>query len=250
MTSVWCARGCSSLIAVNSLNLGIWHDLAKMEKILVIVFDSEDAARKGVRALYKLQDEARIELYELAAIRKNDDGTMTRLREDNDFPAPSGTLAGAAIGSLLGLLGGGIGFGVGAGVGALIGFIRDVHTASVDTEFLADVSSALSPGKFAVAVDIREERITPLDRRMEALGGVVIRAPKIPDEERRARESASRHAELEQLEKEHANADDDRKPVLRRMIQDLRARLDRRLEADRLHREQFRGASRGRVKSS
>lgn len=79
-----------------------------MEKILVIVFESEDAARKGVRALYKLQDEARIELYELAAIRKNEDGTTTRLREDNDFPAPSGTLAGAAIGSLMGLLGGGM----------------------------------------------------------------------------------------------------------------------------------------------
>jgi uncharacterized membrane protein len=110
------------------------------------VFESENAARQGVQALRKLDEEGRIELYKLAAIRKNADGTITRLREDQDFPAPSRTLAGAALGSLLGLLGGGVGFAVGAGIGALICFIHDVHTASVDTEYLSDVSSALTPG--------------------------------------------------------------------------------------------------------
>lgn len=79
-----------------------------MEKIVVIVFDTESAARQGVRALHDLEDEARIVLYELAAIRRNEDGTMSRLREDNDFPAPSATIAGAALGSLIGLLAGGI----------------------------------------------------------------------------------------------------------------------------------------------
>lgn len=87
-----------------------------MQKIIVIVFDSENSARQGVGALYELQDEAKIVLYELAAIRRNGDGTMTRMREDNDFPAPSGTLAGAAVGSLIGLLGGGVGFAAGAGI--------------------------------------------------------------------------------------------------------------------------------------
>lgn len=183
-----------------------------IEKVVVIVFDSEGAAPLGVKALYELEDEARIALYELAAIRRNSDGTTARMREDDDFPAPSGTLAGAAIGSLIGLLGGGIGFAAGAGIGALIGLIRDVHTAAVDSEFIADVSSALSPGKFAVIADVREVQVTPLDRRVEALGGVVFRAPKIDDCERRERESAARRIELEQLEMEHAGADDDRKP--------------------------------------
>jgi len=210
-----------------------------VEKIVVIVFDSESAARQGVRALYELEDDARIVLYELAAIRRNEDGTMTRLREDSDFPAPSGTLAGAAIGSLIGLLAGGIGFAAGAGIGALIGLIRDVHTASVDTEFLTDVSSALAPGKFAVAADIREERVTPLDRRMEATGGIIFRAPKIADDERRARESAARRSELEQLETEHAQVNEDRKPHLRRVIGELRTRLDRTLEEERLYRERI-----------
>lgn len=212
-----------------------------MEKIVVIVFDSESTARQGVRALYDLQDEARIVLYELAAIRRNEDGTMRRLREDNDFPAPSGTIAGAALGSLIGLLAGGIGFAAGAGIGALIGLIRDVHTASVDTEFLTEVSSAMAPGKFAVAAHIREEQVTPLDRRMEALGGAVFRAPKIADEERRARESAARRAEIEQLESEYARVDEERKPRLRQRIEELRTRLDRRLQAEHLYRERIVG---------
>lgn len=210
-----------------------------VEKVVVIVFGSEGAARQGVRALYDLEDDARIVLYELAAIRRNGDGTMTRMREDNDFPAPSGTLAGAALGSLIGLLGGGIGFAAGAGIGALIGLVRDVHTASVDAEFLAEVSSVLTPGKFAVAADILEEQVTPLDRRMEALGGGVFRAPKIADDERRVREAGSRRAELKELEEEHAGAEEDRKPGLLRRIEELRAKLDRRLEGDRLQRERI-----------
>jgi hypothetical protein len=69
----------------------------------------------------------------------------------------------------------------------VIGFIRDVHVAWVDAEFLSDVSSALTPGKFAVAADVREEWGAPLDRAMESLGGVVIRGPKRDDKERRGR---------------------------------------------------------------
>jgi uncharacterized membrane protein len=203
------------------------------------VFESENAARQGVQALRKLDEEGRIELYELAAIRKNADGTITRLREDQDFPAPSRTLAGAALGSLLGLLGGGVGFAVGAGIGALIGFIHDVHTASVDTEFLSDVSSALTPGKFAVAADVREDWVIPLDRMMEAQNGLVIRGPKFGDDERRVRESSARRTEIEQLESEHESADEDGKGRLRRKIEELRVRLERRLEVDHLWRERI-----------
>jgi hypothetical protein len=143
------------------------------------------------------------------------------------------------LGSLLALLGGGIGFAVGAGVGAVIGLIRDVHNSSVDTEFLTDVSSALTPGTFAIAAHVREDWVTPLDRRMEALGGRVLRGPMVADEERRARETAARRVELERLENEHANADEGSKPRLRRMIEDLRTRLERRREQDRLWRERI-----------
>jgi hypothetical protein len=121
----------------------------------------------------------------------------------------------------------------------LIGFIHDVHTASVDTEFLSDVSSALTPGKFAVAADVREDWVIPLDRMMEALNGLVIRGPKFGDDERRVRESSSRRTEIEQLESEHKSADEDGKGRLRRKIEGLRARLERRLEVDHLWRERI-----------
>lgn len=66
-----------------------------------------------------------------------------------------------------------------------------------------------------------------------------MRAPKIADEERRARELATRSAELERLQAEHERVGDDRKPALRRVIEGLRARLEPRLERDRLWREQL-----------
>jgi hypothetical protein len=45
----------------------------------------------------------------------------------------------------------------------------------VDTDFLADVATALTPGKYAVVADVDEDWVTPVDTRMEAVGGVVFR---------------------------------------------------------------------------
>ena len=58
--------------------------------------------------------------------------------------------------------------------GASAGVIGDFYVAGVDEDFLADVSTALLPGKFAVVADLSEEWITPVDVRMEVLGGVVF----------------------------------------------------------------------------
>ena len=43
----------------------------------------------------------------------------------------------------------------------------------VDTDFLTDVATALTPGKYAVVADVDEDWVTPVDTRMEAVGGVV-----------------------------------------------------------------------------
>ncbi|MGA2841551.1 MAG: hypothetical protein ABSG18_15475 [Steroidobacteraceae bacterium] len=45
----------------------------------------------------------------------------------------------------------------------------------VDTDFLTDVATALTPGKYAVVADVDEDWVTPVDTRMEAVGGVVFR---------------------------------------------------------------------------
>ncbi|HUN76795.1 MAG TPA: DUF1269 domain-containing protein [Steroidobacteraceae bacterium] len=221
-----------------------------MDKLIVVVFRDEKSAYEGVSALHTLDDEVSIVLNRLAVIKKNADGTVVTERVDDDFPPPSGTLAGTAIGSLIGILGGPIGFAVGAGVGGLVGVIRDLRTAQVDADFLADVTSALTPGHYAVLADVEEERITPLEKRMEDLGGVVFRTLKVDVEDtRREREAAARKAELEELKAEHAKAKSDRKAKLQARIDQLRARMEKHLEQDRSRSEQAAKETQARVQA-
>lgn len=84
-----------------------------MDKLIVVVFRDEKSVYEGVSALHALDDEASIVLNRLAVIKKADDGTIVTERVDDDFPPPSGTLAGTALGGLVGILGGPIGVAVG-----------------------------------------------------------------------------------------------------------------------------------------
>jgi hypothetical protein len=77
--------------------------------------------------------------------------------------------------SLIGLLGGPVGLAVGAVTGAAAGSLYDLAQLGVSEDFVAEVSRQLSPGKAAVIAEVDEEWITPLDARMEPLGGVVFR---------------------------------------------------------------------------
>ncbi len=200
-----------------------------MNKMLAVVFGDEKAAYEGVRAFSALDGEGSIEVNSLAVIKKNADGTVSRERVDDTFPA--WILGGTALGSLIGILGGPVGVAVGMGAGALAGLIADLHTCEVNEDFLVDVTSALIPGKFAVVAEVDEEWVTPVDTRMEALGGVVFRTLKSDvEDERRAREAAARRAELDQLKAEHAKARSDRKAKLQAQIDQLRTRLEKRLE--------------------
>jgi uncharacterized membrane protein len=221
-----------------------------MDKLIVVVFRDENSAYEGVSALHALDQEASIALNRLAVVKKNADGTIAVERVDDDFPPPSGTLAGTAIGSVVGMLGGPIGFAVGAGAGGLIGLVRDLLTTDVDGDFLSDVTSALIPGTHAILADLEEEWVTPLDKRMESLGGVVFRTFKADiREERLARENAAARAELDQLKAEHAKAQSDRKAKLQARIDQLRARLEKRLEEERARSKQVSDEMQARVRA-
>ena len=208
-----------------------------MNKMLAIVFGDEKAAYEGVRALSALDREGSIDVNSLAVIKKNADGTVSRERVDDEFG--TWTVGGTALGSLIGILGGPFGLAVGMGTGALAGLIADLRTSEVNEDFLGDVTSALIPGKFAVVAEVDEDWVTPVDTRMEALGGVVFRAVKGDVEnERRTRELAARRAELDQLKAEHAKARSDRKAKLQAQIDRLRERLQKTLEQNQARSKQ------------
>jgi len=209
-----------------------------MERMLVVVFNDESKAYEGSRALDQLDGEGSIAIHAESVIRKNADGTATLKQAAGDFPIR--TIAGTALGGLVGLLGGPVGFGMGAAAGALAGSIGDLYTAGVDADFLDDVSAALVPGKCAVVADVSEEWVTPVDTRMEALGGVVFRrARKDVQEDQTARDVAAMREEIEQLKTEHARARADQKANLQAKIDILNTKVEDKLDRARQRSEKI-----------
>jgi uncharacterized membrane protein len=200
-----------------------------MDKMLAVVFNDEKAAYEGTRALSELNAQGSIEVDALAVIKKNADGTVATKQVDGDFPIQ--TFAGTAIGAVIGVLAGPVGVAAGAAAGAWAGMIGDLYAAGVDADFVSDVSTALTSGKCAVIAEVEEEWVTPIDTRMETLGGVVYRTPRsTAEEDQWKRETAAAKAQLDQLKTEHAQARADRKAKLQKQIEELSKRLNARFE--------------------
>jgi len=200
-----------------------------MDRMLVVVFDSEPKAYEGRRVLSMLENEGSIVIYAYAVIAKDAQGKVTIKQTDDQ--GPMGTIVGTSLGSLIGVLGGPAGVGIGAAVGLLAGSAADLDNARVGEDFVDDVGKKLTPGKFAVAAEIQEEWTTPVDTRMEAIGGTVFRralseVTDIVNNE----ETAAMKADLAQLKAEQAQAHSDRKAKLQEKINQLDSKIQARLE--------------------
>jgi uncharacterized membrane protein len=219
-----------------------------MEEMLVVVFDKEPKAYEGSRALHQLDTEGSITIHAESVIKKDGNGTVSALREDGDFPVR--TVGGTAIGSLIGVLGGPVGLGIGALAGAFAGMMGDLYAAGVNTDFLSDVSAALTPGKCAVVADVSEEWVTPVDTRMEAVGGVVFRSLKSAiEDDLRARDVAELKQEIAQLKAEHAQAQAERKAKIQARIDSLNAKLQTKLEQAKQRSEQIKAETEAKVQA-
>ena len=191
-----------------------------MEKMLVVVFDSESKAYEGTNALAQLDRDGSITVHAGIVIKKNAEGKTVVLKTVDDYPLD--TLGGTAIGSLIGLLGGPYGFIVGATMGTLVGATSDLYRAGVSADFVDDVSAILIPGKYAVVADISEEWTTPLDLKMEKLGGLVFRTSRLDVEAvQMSSEIAAQDREIEQLKVEMKQASDERKAKIQAKIDKL-----------------------------
>ena len=145
-----------------------------MNKVIYVGFDTEAKAYEGARALRAMHTEGTLTLYNDAVVVKEPDGTVA-VREQPD-EEPIATVGGMLTGGLIGLLGGPIGAAMGMGTGTLIGAAFDISREGIDHDFVEDVAAHLvAPGKSAVIAEIEESWQVPLDTRMEALGGTVIR---------------------------------------------------------------------------
>lgn len=200
-----------------------------MERMLVVVFDTEGKAYEGERVLLDLDREGALTEYAHAILGKNDDGASIVI--DSKDITPLRTCVGTALGSLIGLLGGPVGFGIGTGLGCLAGLTADLHNARIDADFVDDAAKALVPNKFALVAEIQEESTTAVDTCMEALGGTVFRrALSELNHAAYEQDVAAMKADLAQLRAEHSKARADRKAKLAATINQLDTKIQAQLE--------------------
>lgn len=219
-----------------------------MNRILVIIFDSMLKTYEGDKGLTKLDSEGSISVHAEAVIEKNANGTVSINQMGKNYPIR--TVSGTAVGALIGLLGGPIGLGVGAMVGTFAGNFWDVHRTGVNADFLDEVSTKLTPGKWAIVTEVSEEWVTPVDTRMEALGGTVLRSTQENIElERYARDIAVLRADIAQLKVEQTISRTDKKAKLQLKIDLLNKKLDAKLETAKLRSEEQKKETKAKVET-
>jgi len=207
-----------------------------MDRMLVVVFDNEVKAYEGKTALLELDNEGSISVYAYAVLAKHADGTASV--KQGDDAGPIGTLLGTSFGSLIGLLGGPVGLAVGASAGIVAGTAVDVNNARIGEDFIDDVTKLLTANKFAVVAEIEEDWTTPVDTRMEAIGGTVFRRA-LADVKHTIHEEnvAAMKADLAQMKAEQAKAHADRKAKLQEKINKLDAKIQEQLQKAKERRE-------------
>jgi uncharacterized membrane protein len=214
--------------------------------MLVVVFDNENKAYEGRRALLELDSEGSITVYASAVVAKNADGSSSVKERDDD--GPLGTLAGTSLGSLIGLLGGPTGLAIGAAAGSLAGATADLTNARIGDDFVDEVTKILQPERVAVVAEIEEDWTTPVDTRMEPIGGSVLRR-SLSDVERSIHDEhvAALKADIAQMKAEQAKAQADRQRKLQEKINQLDSKLQGQLQKFKDRREAGERAARAKM---
>jgi len=218
-----------------------------MDRMLVVVFDNENKAYEGKKALQQLDGEGSISVYGYAVLAKNADGTAT-IKQGDDV-GPIGTLLGTSLGSLIGVLGGPAGVALGAAAGMATGSAFDLTNVQVGSDFIDDVQKVLSPKKVALIAEIEEDWTTPVDTRMEAIGGAVFRRTLSEVRQTTNEEDiAAMKADLAQMKAEHAKAQADRKTKLQDKISQLDSKIQAQLQRAKERREAAQHQAQEKVK--
>lgn len=196
-----------------------------MSKFVVIVLPGESQAYQATRALKELHAEGSLTLYGTAVIAKDAQGKLS-IKQSVDA-GPLGTAVGVLVGGFVGVLGGPIGALAGVAGGTIMGSMIDLFNYGIGEDFVAKVSKDLGPGKTAVVAEIVEGWTTPLDTRMESLGGTVLRTWRADfEDEQIAKETAESRADFEQLQAEYAQASAETKARLKAKLDQARENLE------------------------
>lgn len=200
-----------------------------MERMLVVVFDNEKKAYEGKSVLHQVERDGDVAIYGEAVVVKHADGSVS-VKDWNDIQ-PFGTIVGTSLGTLIGLLGGPAGLAIGAAAGFAVGGFYDLDKVGVGEDFVRNVSESLTPNKVALIAQVEESWTTPVDTKMEAIGGTVFRRAlwQVRDDVA-DKEIAAMNADLAQLREEMSRTRDERRAKLQKKIEQLQAAIDAQLQ--------------------
>lgn len=219
-----------------------------MDKMLVVVFESELKAYEGSKALQELQYEGSLNIYSKAVIARDASGKAT-VKQQGDM-GPVGTAVGLLTGSLIGLIGGPVGLAIGAGAGLFGGLVYDMANLGVGEDFLAEVEKSLLPGKAAVIAEVWEEWVLPVDTRMEALGGVTFRRTRTEVLDAQIeRDVTALNADLEVLEAEYKQETGEARAKLQAKVDSAKAKMQAAQDAIKARIEASQKETEGKIKS-
>jgi uncharacterized membrane protein len=197
-----------------------------MNKELVIVVATEEAASRVAVALEALDVAGSIELYSSTIVAKSRDGKL-EVENVHRHAGPWRTLLGLSSGALVGLLGGPVGAAVGAAIGGAAGLGGDLAVHGFTGDFVAEVAKRLEPGKYAVCATVWEDWAEDVDGAVAPFGAVVFRVAT--DDVVVARIAAEMQAmkeEQDQLAAEIQSATGDAKKKIEARRDELRAKHD------------------------
>lgn len=155
-----------------------------MRNYIAIVFREKAKAYEALHGLWQLDSAGDITVHGTAVVHRDLFGQF-RVDTKETHPALA-TAIGVGVGALLGLFAGPVGIavgvaagaGIGAAAGGVVGALADAGRADTRSNAFADTAFILANGQSAVIADVTEEWMSPVDRRMQDLGGTVHRRAK------------------------------------------------------------------------
>lgn len=194
-----------------------------MNRIIISVFENEQKAAEGLQELKNLHKNGDITIYASAVLQKNSEGKVDVKQTSEQ--GPIGTAVGGLTGALVGMFAGPAGLAVGTAVGMYGGMFYDIDKSFFDISFMEQATEAIETGKTAVIIDADEEWTTPVDSKIESLGGLVYRKNRSDVEDVQLRREAKElNKEIDELENELKEANAETKASIQKQLDKSKAK--------------------------
>lgn len=141
-----------------------------MSELIVIGFETSDAARAALKDLRSIEHVGKIH-FEDTAVVERDPGGQVHVKNEASGTTETAAIIGGAIGGIVTFAFPPAGIAIGAAVGAGIGAL--MHTG-VDGDFVDDIKNKLEPGKSALFIVIKDADADALDAALRPYRGSII----------------------------------------------------------------------------